>query len=300
MNREARLTYEFYAKTAEREWARLRRDPFNELEFSTSLRFLKKHLPRRGLILDAGGGPGRYTIELAKKGYVVVLLDLVPANLDVAKRQIRRARVGARVRDVVEGSIVDLSRFRDASFDAVLCLGGPLSHVHPEAERRKALRELTRVAKPQARLFVSVMGKFATMARGIADWYAEYADAKPFERFWARGDDYQWCGRHFAHFFTADELRGLFPKNVTCLEMVGLEGLASPVGGPYSELPKKNPRAYRNWRKSHLELCTHPTVVDVSAHMMFIGRKSPARPNSAAHRTPVRRARARRAARRSV
>jgi hypothetical protein len=38
------------------------------------MHFLEKYLPKKGLVLDAGGGPGRYTIELAKKGYDVVLL----------------------------------------------------------------------------------------------------------------------------------------------------------------------------------------------------------------------------------
>ncbi len=273
MNREARLTREFYSSAPQREWERLARDPLNALELSTTLDVLQEHLPRRGLVLDAGGGPGRYTIWLARKGYEVVLLDLVPELLDVARDRIRRARAGARVREVVEGSIVDLSRFRDATFDAVLCLGGPLSHVHPDRARRKALRELARVAKPRAPLFVSVMGKFATLARGISDWYAEYEDAAEFERFWARGDEYRWCGRHFCHYFTADEFRGLFPRSVRRLEMVGLEGLASAVRGPYVLLPKRSPRAHRNWRASHRALRSHPTVVDVSAHILFVGRR---------------------------
>ena len=48
---------------------RLIKDPYHQLELDTTLHFLKKHLPKKGLILDAGGGPGRYTIELAKQGY---------------------------------------------------------------------------------------------------------------------------------------------------------------------------------------------------------------------------------------
>jgi SAM-dependent methyltransferase len=35
--------------------------------------FLEICLPKEGLVLDAGGGPGRYTIDLAKRGYDVVL-----------------------------------------------------------------------------------------------------------------------------------------------------------------------------------------------------------------------------------
>ena len=273
MNREERLTRKFYAANAEREWARLRSSPFHELEFRTTLEVMKRRLPRRGLILDAGGGPGRYTIELARRGYEVVLLDLVQANLDVAATRIRRARVGGRVRELVAGSITDLSRFADRTFDAVLCTGGPLSHVHPESARRRAIRELVRVARPGAPIFVSVIGRFAAMARGVSDWPREYEDPAALRRFWKHGDDYRWCGRHFAHFFTAEELAGLFPKSVTRREIVGLEGLASAVGGSFEAFARRSPRALRNWLAAHKALCTHPSVVDVSAHILFVGER---------------------------
>ena len=54
--------------------------------------FFKKYSPRKGLVLDAGGGPGRYTLELARLGYDVVLLDLTPELLGIAKNQIEKAR----------------------------------------------------------------------------------------------------------------------------------------------------------------------------------------------------------------
>jgi len=273
MNREERLTRKFYGANAEREWARLGSSPFHELELRTTLEVLDRHLPRRGSVLDAGGGPGRYTIELAKRGYDVVLLDLVQANLDLAAARIRQAKVGARVRELVPGSITDLSRFRDGAFDAVLCTGGPLSHVHPERARKKALRELARVAKPGVPIFVSVIGRFAAMARGVSDWPGELDDAVALRRFWKTGDDYRWCGRHFAHFFTAAELAGLFPKNVRCRELVGLEGLASAVGTPFDRMAARSPRALGNWLEAHEALCTHPTVVDVSAHILFVGER---------------------------
>jgi len=55
--------------------------------------FLGQVSSQKSLILDAGGGPGRYTIELAKKGYQVVLLDLSPKCLEIAKREIKNAKV---------------------------------------------------------------------------------------------------------------------------------------------------------------------------------------------------------------
>ncbi|MEM3789031.1 MAG: hypothetical protein QXN95_04095, partial [Candidatus Bathyarchaeia archaeon] len=76
---------EYYSKVGLKEWRRLIRDPYHRLEFDTTMHFLRKYLPPKGLVLDAGGGPGRYTIELAKLGYDVVLLDLTPKLLQIAK-----------------------------------------------------------------------------------------------------------------------------------------------------------------------------------------------------------------------
>jgi len=66
---------------AEGEWKRLLHDPYRRLEFIVTMHFLDEYLPRKGVVLDAGGGPGRYGIELAKKGYDVVLFDLSPKCL---------------------------------------------------------------------------------------------------------------------------------------------------------------------------------------------------------------------------
>ena len=67
------IVKQFYDEHAENEWERLFSDAYHRLEFIITTHFLDKYLSKNGLILDAGGGPGRYTIELAKKGYGVVL-----------------------------------------------------------------------------------------------------------------------------------------------------------------------------------------------------------------------------------
>src|SRR4030042_2641622 len=120
------LVKEFYAVQVRQEWRRLVKDAYHRLEFDTTLHYLDKYLPHSGLILDAGGGPGRYTLEPAKKGYEVVLLDATQAQLDFAKRQVRRFGLRNRVKEITIGSIVDLSKYNSGTFDAVLCTGGPL------------------------------------------------------------------------------------------------------------------------------------------------------------------------------
>ena len=123
------LIQTFYTEHVRQEWRRLVKDAYHRLEYETTLHYLEQYLPEQGLVLDAGGGPGRYTLELARRGYDLVLLDFTPANLEFARRQIKRAGLRRRVKEVVEGSITDLSRFAGGTFDAVLCSGGPLSHV---------------------------------------------------------------------------------------------------------------------------------------------------------------------------
>jgi hypothetical protein len=59
---------EYYAGNVRKEWRRLVGNPYQRIELATTLHFLELHLPAHGQVLDAGGGPGRYTLELAARG----------------------------------------------------------------------------------------------------------------------------------------------------------------------------------------------------------------------------------------
>lgn len=100
------LIKDYYRDNVPKEWKRLVKDPYHQLEFETTLHFMEKYLTANGLVLDEGRGPGRYTIELAKRGYAVVLLDFTSANLDFARRLTKRAGCRLRVKDLTEGSVV--------------------------------------------------------------------------------------------------------------------------------------------------------------------------------------------------
>jgi len=79
------LVKKHYTEYGAGEWERLTKHPYHRLEFDTTMHFLRKYLPKKGLVLDAGGGPGRYTIELAGLGYDVILLDLTLKLLEIAR-----------------------------------------------------------------------------------------------------------------------------------------------------------------------------------------------------------------------
>jgi hypothetical protein len=82
---EARVK-DYYTGYVRQEWRRLIRDAYHGLEFHTTLHFLEEHLPQKGLILDAGGGPGRYTIEVVGMSEHIMIIckkswDSLPATL---------------------------------------------------------------------------------------------------------------------------------------------------------------------------------------------------------------------------
>lgn len=263
-----------YQAYGPQEWRRLVKSPFHRLEFDTTVHFLERRLPPSGLVLDAGGGPGRYTIALAKRGYEVVLLDLTPALLEIARRQIARAGLKRRVSAIIEGSIVDLWRFPDDHFDAVLCLGGPLSHVATEGERQQAIRELVRVARPGAPVAISVMGRLAVLAESPRYWPTWIEHTETFHATWRDGDDHHWWGTSYARFFMPEELVALCEASgLEVAETVGLEGLGSHAVAEINRLAHKQPTAWQNWLAMHAALCTHPAVFATSQHMLVIGRK---------------------------
>jgi ubiquinone/menaquinone biosynthesis C-methylase UbiE len=268
----------FYDDIAEREWKRLTSDAYHRLEYIVTMHFLEKYLPPRGLVLDAGGGPGRYSIELAKRNYEVVLLDLSPKCLELAKQKIAGAHVEDRVKQIVEGSIIDLSMFGDEEFDAVLCLG-PFSHLVEKPDTEKAADEIVRVAKKGAPLFISVVelhGVFRTVLQRLQH---ELTDSSHEEMFtagvhrWHKDPHRGVRGFPDARFWHPRDLRELLEKRgVRTLEMATCEGLSSHLRGPTNRLYRDKAR-WARWEELILKTCTDPMLLGMGEHFLYVGRK---------------------------
>jgi ubiquinone/menaquinone biosynthesis C-methylase UbiE len=272
----------WYDARAEYEWMRLFQDGYHRLEFLITMHFLEKYLPEHGVVLDAGGGPGRYAIELAKKGYKVILLDLSPKCLEIARNRIEEAGVKHRVIETVEGSIIDLSRFKDASFDAVLCLGGPLSHILKKTGREQAASELVRVTKERAPLFISVFNRYG-FYRVLLHSGENLADASH-ERMFATGVHRAYYehpkgfrrtgGFTDAYFFFPDEIRELFEeKGVQTIALASCQGLSSDLIEDTNAL-YKDKKQWRRWLKVILQTCTDPCLIGLGTSFLYIGRKT--------------------------
>lgn len=147
-------TADFFDEYGEREWTRFEDGRTPGPSLTTHIRMLEGYVRPGDRVLDAGCGPGRFTLELLRLGAHVTALDISPGQLELLR---------ARVPDVeaVVGDITDLSRFPDDTFDVTVCFGGPLSYVVDRAE--EGVAELVRVTKPGGYVLVSVMSLVGTV-----------------------------------------------------------------------------------------------------------------------------------------
>jgi len=270
------IVKKYYDEHAEGEWKRLLHDPYRRLEFIVTMHFLDKYLPKKGVILDAGGGPGRYSVELAKKGYYVVLFDLSPKCLEVARKRIARAHVEDRIR-LVEGSITDMSIFNDEQFDAVLCLG-PFSHLIEKRQIEKAADEIIRVAKTGARLFISVISLYGVFRTVLQRLQHELTDPSHLELFthgihrWHKPSHKGEHGFPDAYFWHPKNLKELFESRAAkTLQMVTLEGLSSHLRGATNRLYRDREK-WTRWKELILKTCTDPVLLGMGEHFLYIGQ----------------------------
>ena len=259
-----------YAGKASQEWERLTTTPITRTEFLITSHQLQRYLPPSGRILDAGSGPGRYAIDLARRGYRVVMFDLLREMLQLGCRKAAQAGVGHRSVMPTEGDLAALP-YEDSAFDAVISLGAPLSHIVDAEVRVHAIAEMARVVKPGQLVFLTVCARLAAY-RGIAFWM----DLGFFDQVMTPEDRRRsiFDGSQLWYTFMPGELEDLARRvGLEVIDRVGCEGLASYLPLDHLEQIERDPQRWSVWREILLETCGEPTIIGVSNHLMLVARK---------------------------
>jgi len=152
-------TSQFFDDYGEREWTRFEDGRTPEAGLGIHVRFLERFVKAGDRVLDAGAGPGRFTLELVRLGAEVVALDLSSVQLEALRTRLPDV-------ETVIGDVTDLSRFPDDSFDVTVCYGGPISYVVDRAE--DALAELVRVTRSGGHVLLSVMSLVGTIVHYVS------------------------------------------------------------------------------------------------------------------------------------
>ncbi|MFO7794237.1 MAG: class I SAM-dependent methyltransferase [Candidatus Nanohaloarchaea archaeon] len=269
----------YYNDLGHEEWDRSEDLFVHSIEHENTYPYLEEHLPEEGHILDAGGAAGRYTVWLAEKGYKVTLVDISEEQLKIAEQKLKERGLLDQV-DIQKGDIRDLD-FREEKFDAVLCLGGPLSHVIDDEERDTAANELIRVTKKEHPVFVSVMGFYGClMIHVLNEWsfiweIEDFNERQKYDekhREKAGEDD---PGFANTYFFKSHQLENVLQRNgLEVGKMIGLENVVSvmeameedgeiDISGEYKERLRTTARILRDEEASP----------DLSNHILAVGWK---------------------------
>ena len=150
------------------------------LEFVRMQELIRRFTPSPPrVVLDVGGGPGRYSCWLARSGYEVHLVDPVAKHIKQA-REASASQPEHPLASVVQGDARSLNH-GDGSADAVLLMG-PLYHLPLRDDRLMALREARRVLKPGGVLFAKAINRFASPLNGLTKGLIDDPDFLPILR----------------------------------------------------------------------------------------------------------------------
>jgi ubiquinone/menaquinone biosynthesis C-methylase UbiE len=99
-------------------------------------------------VVDFGCGPGYFTVELAKRAYRVIGVDVQEGMLNRAQRKIQKAGVSNVEFQQSDGKSIQLS---DQSVDLIVLF----TVFHEVADTKAALKELHRILKAGGRLAIA-------------------------------------------------------------------------------------------------------------------------------------------------
>lgn len=263
----------FYESTVEKEKNRLTEDPYHSLEFITNMYYLNKYLPKRGYLLDLGCGPGSYAVALGKKGYDLALLDISKKLLDVAVKNMKKHKLTNKVKAVVHGSATNLSMFKNNTFDAVLCFG-PLYHLTSAKDQKKVLREMIRVAKPNAKIFIAAISYYGVL-RTVLITYPNELVLKSHKRVFKEGVlKKKRPGKGFpdAKFFKPEELKEFAEKQgLETIDIFANEGLSTHLKEATNKL-YRNKKRWNKWIELIIKNSNKKSIVGLTEHFVLISR----------------------------
>jgi ubiquinone/menaquinone biosynthesis C-methylase UbiE len=232
-----------------------------QVEYLTTMKYIQECLtdltsPR---ILEVGAGTGRYSIALAKEGYSVTAVELVPHNLDVLRSKLD----GTEPLTTLQGNALDLSAFLDRSFDMTMLLG-PMYHLYTPEDKMQALSEAVRVTKPGGYILVAYCMNEPTIIQYVFlanhlndvtnlltdDWHCKSEPKEIFEL--VRTED-------------ISHLNSKFP--VDRIKLVATDGAAHYLSGFIDEM---DPDTFAKWMEYHFATCERQDLIGASNHTIDI------------------------------
>lgn len=237
------------------------------VEFITTMKYIDKYIKKGDRVLEIGAGTGRYSHELARRGYTVDAVELVEHNIDV----FRKNTMPEENITITQDNALDLSAFEDNKYDITLLLG-PLYHLYNMEDKRRALSEAIRVTKPGGVVFAAYVitdgcimdegfrrkniSVSEYIKNGIIDAETFASRPEPKEIFeLVRKED-------------VDEIMSVFP--VRRLHYAATDGCSLLIS---DALDNMDDDTFKLYIKYHLAICERSDMVGMTCHALDVFKK---------------------------
>lgn len=226
---------------------------------------------RSGSFLDAGCGPGRVTIPLAREiaadGGNVSGVDMVHELLEVARRG--TAEAGVTNASFIQSDLLEfLATQKDSAYAGVVCL--EVAYVIPDVD--SFLRELARVLEPGGLLLASFRSRYFLAQLGVVqrDWDLSEAAIGSREGVLPGGSRQN---RHYSD----EVIAALTQAGFSDIELHGIGNSSGIAGDPLAQLvrpSKLEPREVQ--RLAAVERALGGSHPDTGRYILAAARRSPA------------------------
>lgn len=233
------------------------------IEYRTTIKYINKYLNTmtNPKIIDIGAGTGAYSIPLANEGYDVTAVELIKHNLMTLKNKSNKVKT-------YQGNAIDLSKFKDNTFDIVL-LFGPMYHLISNEDKLKALSEAKRILKNNGLIFISYyMNEYAIITHGFIENTIK-EDIKnnlidnTFHITPKEDDLYSMVRLEDINYY----------KDTLNLKRVKILSQDGPTDYLRSTINKMDDETFELYYKYHLSICERKELLGSSSHVLDILKK---------------------------
>ncbi len=241
---------------------RLVSDRGHNLEYLTTMRYIQKFLKPGAKILEIGAATGRYSIALANMGYDITAVDLTPKNVEVMKSKSKHLTNFT----CMVGDALDLSMFKDKTYDMVLNLG-PMYHLFNKKDKEKAVNETIRVAKKGG----VCMFAYLPCASLMTGYGLRHQAAERLIEVMDNKGRFKDIPEEIFNAFHIEDFKKLFEKTkTTYITNVATDGIAYAMREWVEQLSQKDYEAFVKW---HFLTCERLDQQGYSAHLLYICKK---------------------------
>lgn len=235
------------------------------IEFLTTMKYIEKYLKQGDKVIEIGAATGRYSHDIARKGYEVDAVELVEHNIEIFKKN---TLINEKI-TITQGNAMCLDIFADNKYEITLLLG-PMYHLYNDEDKIKALSEAIRVTKKGGIIFVSYCITDASiLLEGFKNGYIhEFIENNmlDIETFIPKSAPIE------IFELTRKENIDMLMKNfnVTRLHYIASDGYTNHIR---EEVDKMDDKTFELYLKYHFTICERSDLVGISHHSLDVFKK---------------------------